>query len=140
MGWRIVKVTADTNVLVRAATGDDPEQAEAARNALAMAEVVAITLPALCEFCWVLKTAYGFKSHQLAASLSLLAASENVVIDRDAVEAGIAVLALGGDFADGVIAHEGRWLGGETFVTFDKQAAQIIASQDGSVKLLTAAA
>ncbi len=30
----------------------------------------------------------------------------------------------GGDFADGVIAYEGRWLGGETFVSFDRKAAR----------------
>jgi hypothetical protein len=30
-----------------------------------------------------------------------------VSMDRPAVEAGLAVLEAGGDFADGVIAHEG---------------------------------
>ena len=34
----------------------------------------------------------------------------------------LAVLRAGGDFADGAIAWEGRWLGGETFVSFDRKA------------------
>jgi hypothetical protein len=32
------------------------------------------------------------------------------------------MLDAGGDFADGVIAYEGKWLGAETFVSFDKKA------------------
>jgi hypothetical protein len=34
--------------------------------------------------------------------------TENVVMNRPAVEAGLAILGLGGDFADGVIAYEGN--------------------------------
>jgi predicted nucleic-acid-binding protein len=45
------------------------------------------------------------------------------------VEAGLAILKAGGDFADGVIAYEGAWLGGETFVSFDKKAISLIAKQ-----------
>jgi len=40
-------------------------------------------------------------------------------VNRPAAEAGLALLEAGGDFADGVIAHEGRWLGAEAFVSFD---------------------
>jgi len=29
-------------------------------------------------------------------------------------EAGLAILEAGGDFADGIMAYEGNWLGGET--------------------------
>jgi predicted nucleic-acid-binding protein len=34
-----------------------------------------------------------------------------------------------GDFADGAIAYEGTWLGGETFVSFDKMAAQGLSAR-----------
>ena len=44
------------------------------------------------------------------------------------VEAGLAMLDAGGDFADGVIAYEGRWLGAETFVSFDKKAVEMLTS------------
>jgi hypothetical protein len=38
--------------------------------------------------------------------------SANVVINRPAVEAGVVLVRCGGNFADGVIAYEGEWLGG----------------------------
>jgi len=42
----------------------------------------------------------------------------------------------GADFADGVIANEGQWLGGETFVSFDKKAVSAIAKQGIQATLL----
>jgi predicted nucleic-acid-binding protein len=58
-----------------------------------------------------------------------------VSVNRPAVEAGLAVLQAGGDFADGVIAHEGRWLGGETFVSFDRQAIALLSAQGHAAQL-----
>ncbi|WP_265289136.1 PIN domain-containing protein [Verminephrobacter eiseniae] len=46
------------------------------------------------------------------------------------------MLEAGGDFADGVIAHEGHWLGGESFVSFDKKAAALLTAQGRSARLL----
>ena len=62
----------------------------------------------------------------------------NVVVNRPVVQAGLAVLDAGGDFADGIIAFEGSWLGGDTFVTFDKKASKILASQGQATRLLSA--
>ncbi len=53
-----------------------------------------------------------------------------------AAEVGLAVLDAGGDFADGVIAYAGRWLGGEIFVSFDKEAVSLIAAQGQQARLL----
>jgi predicted nucleic-acid-binding protein len=61
----------------------------------------------------------------------------NVVVNHPAVDAGLAVLDVGGDFADGLIAYEGRWLGGDTFVSFDKRAVSLIAKQGQQARLLT---
>ncbi len=61
----------------------------------------------------------------------------NVVMNRPAVEAGLALLDAGGDFADGIMAHEGKWLGGETFVSFDKKAVSLLSKQGEAVLLLT---
>jgi predicted nucleic-acid-binding protein len=58
------------------------------------------------------------------------------VLDSAAIDAGLEMLEAGADFADGVIAHEGRWLGGETFVSFDKKAVAAVAKQGMQVKLL----
>jgi len=65
-----------------------------------------------------------------------LLAAENVETNRPAVEAGLAVLDDGGDFADGAIAYEGRWLGAETFVSFDKKAVEMLREQGEAARLL----
>jgi len=124
-----VKITADTNILVRAATLDDPVQGAVAQKLMKQAETVAVTLPALCEFCWVLGRVYRYESARVAASIRFLIDAENIAVDRQAVEAGLAVLDEGGDFADGLIAHEGQWLGGETFVSFDREAVGLLKKQ-----------
>jgi predicted nucleic-acid-binding protein len=54
-----------------------------------------------------------------------------------AAEAGLALLEAGGDFADGVIAYEGSWLGADVFLSFDKKAAKLIEAQGASVRLLS---
>lgn len=46
------------------------------------------------------------------------------------------MLEAGGDFADGVIAYDGSWLGASALLTFDEKAARILASQGTDVKLL----
>jgi predicted nucleic-acid-binding protein len=117
-----LKITADTNLLVRLFVDDDPRQTWLAENALADAEVVAITMPALCELSWVLKRSYRIRSADVATAIRGLIDVANVAVDLPAVEAGLAILELGGDFADGVIAHQGHELGGEIFVSFDKKA------------------
>ncbi len=55
-----MRVTADTNLLVRVLVQDDPEQARAAMDLLRRAELVALPLPVFCELVWVLKRLYGF--------------------------------------------------------------------------------
>jgi predicted nucleic-acid-binding protein len=90
----------------------------------------------LCEFVWVLLRVYNFQASDAAAAIRALLASANVKVNRPAVEAGLALLDAGGDFADGVIAYEGYWLGGETFVSFDKKAVTLLAAQGLQAKLL----
>src|SRR5436190_18196735 len=138
MGRPAVRITADTNVLVRAVIGDDPHQARIAAEALVGAEIVAVPLPALCEFVWVLLRRYARNTAEVAASIRALADSTNVRLDRPAVEAGLAVLEAGGDFADGVIAFEGRRLGGSMFASFDRRAVELIAATGAETHLLPA--
>ena len=131
-----MKVVVDTNVLVRAVVLDDPEQADAAVAVLTGAELIAVALPCLCEFVWVLLRVYGFHQADAANAIRALLAATNVEVNRPAVEAGLMVLDAGGDFADGVIAYEGKWLGGETFVSFDKKAVALLTAQGQSTRLL----
>jgi predicted nucleic-acid-binding protein len=123
-----VKIAVDTNVLVRAAVRDDVEQADAATKLMARAKMVAIAVPSLCEFVWVLRSVYRFQSSDIAKAIRTLLTAENVETNRPAIDAGLAVLEAGGDFADGVIAYEGRWLGAETFVSFDKKAVATLSA------------
>jgi predicted nucleic-acid-binding protein len=132
-----LKITADTNVLVHAATGDDARQSRVARDALARAEMVALTLPTLCELAWVLSRGYKIPADEISAGFRQLIDSANVVVNRPAAEAGLAHLDAGGDFADGVIAFEGASLGADTFVSFDQSAVKLALAQGMSAKLLT---
>ncbi len=131
-----MKVAVDTNVLIRAVVRDDPAQARAAIKVLTKAELIAIALPCLCEFVWVLRSVYGFQTADAATAIRALLTTANVEMNRPAVEAGLSMLEAGGDFADGVIAYEGNWLGGETFVSFDKKAVALLAAQGKLVHLL----
>lgn len=131
-----MKIAIDSNVLVRAAVRDDPQQTDSAAQAMERAEILAIAVPALCEFVWVLRTVYGFKAAEIGVAMRRLLAAENVETNRPAVEAGLSLLDAGGDFADGVIAYEGRWLGAETFVSFDKKAVETLKEQGVAARLL----
>jgi predicted nucleic-acid-binding protein len=131
-----VKITADTNVLVRVLVEDDPRQSKAAQALLQRAEMIAISTSALCEVAWVLSQGFKINPTDIAASIRLLL-SGAVVANRPAAEAGLAMLDAGGDFADGVIAYEGSWLGAETFVSFDKRAVKLLEAQGKAARLLT---
>jgi predicted nucleic-acid-binding protein len=132
-----MKITADTNVLVRAITGDDERQSKVAQAELAKADVVALALPALCELVWVLSQGYKIPSAEIAQAVRRLMNAANVVVNRPAVDAGLALLDAGGDFADGVIAYEGSWLGAESFVSFDQQAVKLLEEQGEPARLLS---
>ena len=125
-----------TQQLVTITSSDDERQSKKARAALGQAEMIVITLPALCELVWVLSRGYKIPLVEVAAALRRLMNSVNVVLNRPATEAGLAILEVGGDFADGVIAYEGRWLGAETFVSFDKQAVKLLEDQGEATRLL----
>jgi predicted nucleic-acid-binding protein len=132
-----MKITADTNVLVRAITGDDERQSRVAQARLANADMVALAMPVLCELVWVLSQGYKIPSAEIAETIRRLMAGANVVLNRPAAEAGLALLDGGGDFADGVIAYEGHWLGAETFVSFDKKAVKLMDAQGKPARLLS---
>ena len=131
-----MKLTADTNILVRALTGDDARQSTRAQAELANAELVALAMPALCELVWVLSQGYKIPATEIAEAIRRLTNGTNVVANRPAVEAGLALLEAGGDFADGAIAHEGSWLGADVFLSFDRKAAKLLGAQGKSVRLL----
>ena len=130
-----MKIIANTNVLLRAVLPDDGQRGTAL-EALRSAEAVAVSIHSLCEFSWVLERRYGAGKVDIAAAIRKLIDTSNVVVDRAAVDAGLSMLDRGGDFADGTIDFDGRWLGGETLVTFDKKPAKLLAAQGRAANVL----
>lgn len=131
-----MKITADTNLLVRALTEDHAAQSKAAQQILNRAEMVALTIPTLCELVWVLRS-YKIRPNDISGTIRKLLDAAKIVADRQAAEAGLAQLDAGGDFADGVIAYEGNWLGAETFVSFDRAAIKLMKARGLSARLLS---
>lgn len=132
-----MRIAVDTNVLVRAVVRDDLAQAQAADKVLKDASLIAVAIPCLCEFVWVLRQVYGFSAADIGSAVKALVDTGKVVMNRPAVEAGLAFLEAGGDFADGAIAYEGKWLGGERFVSFDKKAVALVMAQGNSAELVS---
>jgi predicted nucleic-acid-binding protein len=85
---------------------------------------------------WILRRGAKLSKEDIAATIRDLLDAGNVMMNRPAAEAGLAVLEAGGDFADGVIAYEGGWPGGETFVSFDKQSVELMAKHGRPARLL----
>jgi predicted nucleic-acid-binding protein len=131
-----MKITVDTNVLLRAGVDDNPGEQLVAVEALEKAELAAISLQSLCELAWLLERSYGVARSDIAAAIRALLDIRNIAVNRPAVEAGLSVLEAGGDFADRVVAYDGRWLGGETFVSFDRKAVRLLTAQGQVARLL----
>lgn len=101
---------------------------------LETASLIAIPTTVLCELVWVLRSAYRLPTADIAAAIRILARVEAVRVDRAAVEEGLAMLAAGGDFADGVIAEAGRSADGTTFVSFDRRAVAMLRDRGWSAE------
>lgn len=119
-----MSVAVDTNILVRFVVDDDPAQGRFARELLTGENMVAMPITALCEMVWVLSKGYRLPAADIAEAIRAMTSAKNVRVDQAVVNAGLALLDRGADFADGVIAHEGRSLGAWTFVSFDRTAVK----------------
>jgi len=121
-----VRITVDTNVLVRYLTWDDEAQAIDAAHAIEGAEGIVVPTIVLCELVWVLKRAYRYAGLEIVGILRRLVAIRAVKTERPAAEAGIAMLARGGDFADGVVRYEADRAKSDCIVTFDQSFARLL--------------
>ncbi|MCL2470197.1 MAG: type II toxin-antitoxin system VapC family toxin [Propionibacteriaceae bacterium] len=131
-----MRVTVDTNVLLRTIVADDPDQARLAAALLDKADAIVVCLPVLTELVWVLRRSYAVSRADVADTIRTLCQTEKVSVDQAAVNAGLVCLEAGGDFADGVIAHQGAWLGGEVFVSFDVKAVKALTATGVTAQLL----
>jgi hypothetical protein len=57
----------------------------------------------------MLARGYKVPPANIEEAIRRLLRGANVRVNNSAAEAGLAMLDAGGDFADGVIAHHGRW-------------------------------
>ncbi|HTO32731.1 MAG TPA: type II toxin-antitoxin system VapC family toxin [Pararhizobium sp.] len=132
-----MKVIVGTNVLIRIFTRDHPVESHRAEELLRSSEAVKSN-QTLWEMVWVLRRVYKFTAAELKQTVEYLSYVGRVVLDRCAVAHGLSFMNAGGDFADGIIAFEGRRLGGEVVATFDKRTAAILKKTDQAVLLLAA--
>ncbi|MCJ2071012.1 type II toxin-antitoxin system VapC family toxin [Methylobacterium sp. J-030] len=131
-----MRISVDTNVLLRVVVPGDEAQQRLAIETLRAAEAVAISVHVLCELAWVMERTYDAPRAEIAAAIRLFMKTSNVVLNRPAVEAGLELLDAGGDFADGIVAYDGMWLGGVTFVSFDRKAVKLLTRRGYCAQLL----
>lgn len=132
-----MKIAPDSNILIRFTVRDDSAQAAAAGKVLNEATSIVLALPCLCEFVWVLRRVYRLSNAKIHSAILSLLNTRNVIMDRPAVESGLAFLEAGGDFADGVIAYQSKWMGAEVFISFDRKAVALSNAQGYAARLLT---
>jgi predicted nucleic-acid-binding protein len=118
----------DTNILLRYFTQDDPDQSPKAavliERRLTASKPGFISLVAIAELAWTLKSRYRRPPDEIAELLARLISAPNLVV-QNANEVAMAIDALqtGGSFADSLIVALSQWSGCETTWTFDRKAS-----------------
>ncbi|HWE48732.1 MAG TPA: type II toxin-antitoxin system VapC family toxin [Bryobacteraceae bacterium] len=108
----------DTNVLVRLLTGDDPQQAKAARL-LFQSGPIWIAKTVLLETDWVLRSLYGFQADSIREAFARLLGLENVhAEDETSIAAALRLTEFGIELADAM--HVTSRPPGTGFVSFDR--------------------
>jgi predicted nucleic-acid-binding protein len=119
-----VDIAADSNILSRHLIQDDAAQGETATALIIRANKVFVSNVVLCEVARVLQRSYRLAHTEIEASIEGIADSRNVIVDRPAVESGLALLRKGGDFADGVIQYEAERARCDKLFTLDAAFAR----------------
>lgn len=123
-------IAADTNLLVRHLTHDDPGQAAAVNRLLDQAErareTVLVSHLVLCEALWALRAIYGFDKPKLVLAVRFLLGDVRFTLEqRPLVEAALQQFDNGqAQFTDYLIGLVDQELGARTTYTFDKAAAK----------------
>lgn len=122
-------IGVDTNVLVRYLVKDDPQQSAAASALFASFSPDSpgyLCATVMVETFWVLKRVYKVSHAEIADVLLNLASLEEVVVEHpDLVRRAARKAAEGYDFADALIALNGRERGCDYTATFDSQASDL---------------
>ena len=120
----------DTNVVVRFLVRDDPVQtakADACIGQLTENQPGFISVVAVAETAWVLKSIYKYTNAYVALAVeSLLRAAELVVQSEQQVFQAVAMLREGrGTLGDALIGALGSQAGCDHTLTFDRKAARL---------------
>ena len=121
-----MNIIADTNILLRYTVGDDAAQAKIAENLIQTSQEIVIPTHVFCEYVWTLRSGYKQSAEVIALAIQAIAGTERVIVNDEEVQAGLQMMAVGGDFADGVNAYAGfRMAGsGAVFVSFDQKVVR----------------
>jgi predicted nucleic-acid-binding protein len=129
-----MSIAIDTNVLVRILVQDPsaPDQCAAARRlvdeATATGEPLLVSLCALLESEWVLRSRYNVNRSDLAVALIAMLEAPGIEFEHDAtVEEALYLFDQypTADFADCLLIARATHLGRSRFVTFDAGAARL---------------
>jgi predicted nucleic-acid-binding protein len=125
-----MRANIDTNILVRAVVQsvEDAEQNRIVADLFKKAAEIVIPTHVFCELVWVL-SGYGYKSKEIQNGIIAILNLKKVLVKDDEVQAGLEMMEMGGDFADGVNEYVGRKMQeASIFVSFDKKAIKILAA------------
>ena len=129
-----MSIAVDTNVLVRILIQDStaPKQCAAARRlveeATAAGEPLFVSLCALLETEWVLRSRYRVGRKAMVSALIAMLESPGIEFEHDAtVEEALYLLEQfpDADFADCLLVARATHLGRSRFLTFDAGAARL---------------
>jgi len=120
----------DTNILVRLIARDDPRQTSSAERFVERGAWVSV--PALAEAIWVLRSVYDFSAADLATALEMLLNHKDLTLqDSDAVAYALDLFrsrpALG--FSDCLMLRLARKAGHLPLGTFDRALGKTTGAQ-----------
>jgi predicted nucleic-acid-binding protein len=128
-------IAADTNVLVRYVTNDDPVQARKAADLLAGQETILIAHSVLLEVEWVLRAVYELPRPAILKAMRQILGLPSTHVDQAALIAEtLDRYGRGFDFADAL--HLALTAAASPFVTFDKRLVRAAEGQRPLVELL----
>ena len=111
----------DTNILVRIAINDDPNQVTEAKRALEAGNTL-LCLSVCLEAEWVLRSGYNLPPETVADILTRFAGTEGMTVERpDLLAKAIAWHRGGMDFADALHLAIATDLGCDSMISFDSR-------------------
>lgn len=123
-------IAADTNVIVRVLTNDDPAQTRRAR-ALLLSNRVWVSKTVLLETVWVLRHSYNFDDDAISQGITTLDGVETIELeDRDVVFKALTWCIFGMAFDDAL--HLASSATANEFATFDRKLANVAAKANAT--------